>query len=76
MDLYISFHEDFSCQQGDDSVSNRLDYVDLDLDDELEDEVYRYRKSRDMAAEHRIRKMRQEREGDRKKRQVRRRIDD
>jgi hypothetical protein len=66
----------FLCQQGDDSVSNRHDYVDPDLDDEQEDEVYRYRKPRELAAEHRIRKMRQEREGDRKKRQIRRRIDD
>ena len=52
------------------------DYVELDVDDEFEEEVYRYRKPRDMAAEHKIRKMRQEREGDRKKRTVRRRIDD
>jgi hypothetical protein len=66
----------FLCQQGDDSVSNRRDYVDPDLDDEQEDELYRYRKPRELAAEHRIRKMRQEREGDRKKRQIRRRIDD
>ncbi|MGD8236055.1 MAG: hypothetical protein PVG47_01025 [Chromatiales bacterium] len=57
-------------------MSNRRDYVELDVDDEFEEEVYRYRKPRDMAAEHKIRKMRQEREGDRKKRTVRRRIDD
>ena len=55
-------------------MSNRRDY--MDLDDAFEDEVYRYRKPRDMAAEHRIRKMRQEREEDSKKRQIRRRIDD
>jgi hypothetical protein len=72
--LYITDHEGFSCQQGDDSVSNRRDY--MDLDDAFEDEVCRYRKPRDMAAEHRIRKMRQEREEDSKKRQIRRRIDD
>jgi hypothetical protein len=74
--LYITVHEGFSCQQGDDSVSNRRDYVDLEDDDELEDEVFRYRKPRELAAEHKIRKMRQEREGDRKKRQIRRRIEE
>ncbi|MDX1345159.1 MAG: hypothetical protein R3179_04600 [Sedimenticolaceae bacterium] len=56
-------------------MSNRRDYVDLGDDDESEEEIYRYRKPRELVAEHKIRKMRQEREEGRKKRQVRRRID-
>jgi hypothetical protein len=46
-----------------------------DLDEEMDEEVYRHHKPRQLASEHRIRKMRQEKEEGRRKRQIRRRMD-
>jgi len=56
-------------------VSNRRYSMDFDTDDELEEEVYRYRKPRQAEANHHVRKMRQEREEGNRKRQERRRIE-
>jgi hypothetical protein len=44
-----------------------------DLDEEMDEEVFKYHKPRQLAAEHRVRKMRQEREEGREKRHARRR---
>jgi hypothetical protein len=46
-----------------------------DFDDETDEEVYKQHKPRQLAAEHRVKKMRQEKDDGRKKRQPRRRLD-
>ncbi|MEJ2307911.1 MAG: hypothetical protein P8Z31_03285 [Gammaproteobacteria bacterium] len=44
-----------------------------DLDEEMDEEIFKSQKPRQLAAEHRVRKMRQEREEGRKKRHAKRR---